>query len=609
MSIDEEEETKRMKKAKRKEKKKEDKKKHKKRKRDEESLEEVPPVPSSSSSADNKKDHRHAPSSDEKKRHKKKHKKKKHDKDGTIKDVADLELPSKHIKAAPNTDDVKIVGGRIVSFSAQDINVQQQIPQKENSTTLLLFYQYIEPVLDEESFKDLLHHVETMGEAHGITGRMRVAHEGLNCTLTGSYEDVRSWCKSLRDYKDGKYFGETEFKLTDNLPNGQAFPKLHAFKVEEIVNYGLAGVKAPSIHMTGVHLEPKDYHQKMMEEETVIIDVRNHYEAAIGKFQPPPTGAQYIDPMMRKSTEFPIWLDKPETKEMLRGKQVLMYCTGGVRCERASALLRTKMEMEEDTKALGIKGVYQLQGGIDKYFRDFPEGGWWRGKNYVFDKRFAHAPPVIETLEREVKKEEKGIGKVFVEIPSSAKEKLQALGNCEACKKPWDKYRGKRRCPTCGVPSLICKECHDADANGIRKLDRSIRCDLCVKEGITSKQQIREREEKEMEQYEKKLREIYGFELPKKKKRNAHDVENIPKRHKSAPNPDNITRLFIKNLCAKRVDQKELCELFPGITHVEWIMDKKSGNWYGSVFVEMATAEDAALAVGTYHKNKAYGRV
>jgi len=78
---------------------------------------------------------------------------------------------------------------------------------------------------------------------------------------------------------------------------------------------------------------------------------------------------------MRKSTEFPVWLDKPETKEMLRGKQVLMYCTGGIRCERASALLRQKIENEEDTKELGIKGVYQLQGGIDKYFKEFPDGG------------------------------------------------------------------------------------------------------------------------------------------------------------------------------------------------------------------------------------------
>lgn len=266
------------------------------------------------------------------------------------------------------------------------------------------------------------------------------------------------------------------------------------------------------------------------------------------------------------------------------------------------------MEHEEDTKALGIKGVYQLQGGIDKYFRDFPEGGWWRGKNYVFDKRFAHAPPVIETFEREAKKKEKGETDTAVEIPAEAQQQMQAMGRCEACQKPWDKYRGKRRCPTCGVPSLICKDCYDADANKTKKLDRNVRCDLCVAEGITSKRQIREREEKEMEKYEQKLREIYGFELPKRKKK-ADQLMEPPKKKKAAPNPSNTTKLFIKNLCAKQVDQEQLCELFPGITHIEWITDRKTGNWYGSVFVEMATPEDAAFAVGTHHKKKAYGRV
>lgn len=68
-----------------------------------------------------------------------------------------------------------------------------------------------------------------------------------------------------------------------------------------------------------------------------------------------------------------------------------MYCTGGVRCERASALLRHKIETEDDVADLGIKGVYQLQGGIDKYFKHFPDGGNWAGKNYVFDSEFSVA--------------------------------------------------------------------------------------------------------------------------------------------------------------------------------------------------------------------------
>ncbi len=401
--------------------------------------------------------------SDSKKKNEKKKKKKKrkknHEADEEVVPAVESELTSckenlksrptpQDITAAPNEDDLQIVGGRIVSYSASivnetDVNVAEKQKQKEkekttkaayndnenlekensggdsssngdgsgdsnNNITLLLFYQYIEPMLNETEFQHLFNHIETTGEKYSICGRARVATEGLNCTLTGSYENIRQWCKSLRSY-DGndinininddnsengihngihsnnkKYFRNTEFKLTDDLPMGQAFKNFHAFRVDEIVNYGLAGERAPAVSMSGVHLEPKDYHKKMTEGDTVIIDVRNHYEAAIGKFNPPSGGAEYIDPFMRKSTEFPVWLDRPETKKMLEGKQVLMYCTGGIRCERASALLRTKIENEEDTKKLGIKGVYQLQGGIDKYFRDFPEGGWWRGKNYVF---------------------------------------------------------------------------------------------------------------------------------------------------------------------------------------------------------------------------------
>ena len=174
--------------------------------------------------------------------------------------------------------------------------------------------------------------VEEAGQKHGITGRMRVAREGLNCTLTGSYHGIRAWCRELRTFGDRDEFKKTEFKITDHLPRGQLFPKLNAFEVTEIVNYGLGGSKAPPIGKTGVHLQPEDYHAKMGEKDTVIIDVRNHYEANIGKFVPPKEGAQYIDPNMRKSTEFPVWLDKPETKEMLKGKQVCLFVAIGSIC-------------------------------------------------------------------------------------------------------------------------------------------------------------------------------------------------------------------------------------------------------------------------------------
>ena len=213
--------------------------------------------------------------------------------------------------------------------------------------TLLLFYQYVEPPWDESQFRNAYEYATNEAAGRCITGRMRIAREGMNCTLTGSPGDVRGWCGAMRSFDGGRSgaidaasgtagrrteFADTEFKLTDGLPPGQRFPKLHAFEVVELVHYGLAGSRAPDLSAYGgTHLEPEEYHVKMCEPDTVIIDVRNHYEANIGRFDPPVGGATMIDPMMRKSTEFPLWLDKKETKEMLRGKQVLMYCTGGVR--------------------------------------------------------------------------------------------------------------------------------------------------------------------------------------------------------------------------------------------------------------------------------------
>jgi hypothetical protein len=269
---------------------------------------------------------------------------------------------------------------------------------------------------------------------------------------------------------------------------------------------------------------------------------------------------------MRKSTEFPVWLDSEETKARLKGKQVAMYCTGGIRCERASALLKYKMETDPNIAELGIKGVYQLQGGIDKYFKEFPDGGFWKGKNYTFDKRFAHAPVENESKDHE-----------------GDDRKLSPLGKCEACLKPWDRYRGKRRCPTCGVPSLICKECYMADQNGLKKLDKSIRCDLCVSQNVQSKKALRDKEQKELEEYENRQR--------------ARGLLNPSTVVPVNPNPDGVTRLFLKNMCRKNMTENVLIEVLPGITHIVWRMDRKTGNFFGQGWVEMESPQAAAEAV------------
>jgi len=207
-------------------------------------------------------------------------------------------------------------------------------------------------------------------------------------------------------------------------------------------------------------LEPADFHELLSQEkDTVVVDVRNHYEAAIGRFDG--GSAHYVDPKMRKSTDYATWLSKPETQEQLKDKTVLMYCTGGVRCERASAYLSTQMGSE-------VKGVYQLKGGIERYLQEFPDGGHWRGKNFVIDKR--------EAISADNRQGDGGV----VRKRDATTQNVET--QCCLCNKPWDRYIGKKKCQMCGVPVLVCNTCLSNKKTLQTKL---IRCPLCVEENIT----------------------------------------------------------------------------------------------------------------------------
>jgi len=162
-----------------------------------------------------------------------------------------------------------------------------------------------------------------------------------------------------------------------------------------------------------------------------------------------------------------------------------------------------------------------------------------------------------------------------IDIPTG--EAKVIMGHCEACHNPWDMYRGKRRCPTCGVPSLICRECLEADQAGTKKLGKEVRCDLCVAEQIRNKRELREREQKEKKEYEQK-----------------QAIKRKPK-----PNPERITRLFLKNMCARQMDETRLLDfLRPAkVTYIQWLKDRNTGKFYGSAFIEVATAGDAGLVL------------
>ena len=255
------------------------------------------------------------------------------------------------------------------------------------------------------------------------------------------------------------------------------------------------------------------------------------------------------------------------------------------------------METDPDIQKLGIQGVYQLQGGIDKYFKEFPDGGYWQGKNYVFDKRFAHAPPQVDGQlygQQQQQQQKKKTDKTT--NVANVTDKDSVMGKCEACRKPWDMYRGKRRCPTCGVPSLICKDCFVADKNKTQVLGKTVRCDLCVEQNIQSDRQLRQLQTKQTKAYEQKLASK-GLLTP-----------SAPAASGLAPNPNNTTRVVFKNMCKKNMDEATLMDTFPGLTHIVWKTDRTTKARVGQAWGEMATPDDAARAVARDGKDKPFGR-
>ncbi|CAL9706639.1 unnamed protein product [Knipowitschia caucasica] len=162
-------------------------------------------------------------------------------------------------------------------------------------------------------------------------------------------------------------------------PGGaECFTELKVGVYREIVPMGV-DPQVLSYQLAGTHLEPEEFHreveallaQEQASRETVLLDCRNFYESRIGQF------SECLAPDIRKFSYFPAYVEK--NLELFRDKRVLMYCTGGIRCERASAYLHSKKV---------CKDVLQLKGGIYKYLERFPEGHY-RGKLFVFDERYA----------------------------------------------------------------------------------------------------------------------------------------------------------------------------------------------------------------------------
>ncbi len=227
--------------------------------------------------------------------------------------------------------------------------------------TILLYYKYV-PIDDPEKLRD---EQRALCEILELKGRIIVAKEGINGTVEGTTENTEKYIAEM--IKDPR-FADIHWKKSAGT--GDAFPKLRVRVRPEIVSTHLAERDVDPRVTTGTYLEPEELHEWIhgpKKREFYIIDMRNDFEYAVGRFE------NSIFPGMEFFRDLPKQL---ENLSHLKDKTVLTVCTGGVRCEKASGFLMTQ----------GFTDVYQLKGGIVSYMEKYPNLDF-KGKLYVFDKR------------------------------------------------------------------------------------------------------------------------------------------------------------------------------------------------------------------------------
>lgn len=201
----------------------------------------------------------------------------------------------------------------------------------------------------------------------GIRGSLLLAEEGINGTLAGSPEAIDETLALLRALPGAETL-EAKFSESAEMP----FRRLKVRLKREIVTMGVPGTDPNAL--VGTYVKPEDWNALIADPDTVLIDTRNDYEVAIGTFE----GA--IDPQTDSFRDFPAWFRAFRTRLEAEGRapKIAMFCTGGIRCEKATSFV----------KAEGIDDVFHLEGGILKYLETVPEADTrWQGECYVFDER------------------------------------------------------------------------------------------------------------------------------------------------------------------------------------------------------------------------------
>lgn len=289
---------------------------------------------------------------------------------------------------------------------------------------ILLYYLYT-PLDDPAGYVDA--HRE-LCERLDLRGRILVAPEGINGTVSGTVEATAEYMRVLRE---DSCTAEIEFKI--DPAEGHAFPRLSIKLREEVVTLGLGEEDVSPREMTGEYLSPRAWREMMKRDDVVMLDARNDYEWEAGRFE----GA--VLPPVQNFRELPEWVRRH--REDFAGKKILTYCTGGIRCEKFSAFLRRE----------GFPEVYQLHGGIVSYGKD-PEvrGEGFEGRCYVFDERIA--VEVNRTAGATVVSRCRHCGEATERYLNCAWSRCNARHFCcKACEHEWRRFCG----PACREAAVV----------------------------------------------------------------------------------------------------------------------------------------------------------
>ena len=250
-------------------------------------------------------------------------------------------------------------------------------------------------------------------ELLGLKGRIIISEHGINGTLGGDIDALKRYIRRTKEYPG---FHKIDFKWSDGT--GNDFPKLAVRVRDEVVSFGAPNelkVDETGIVGGGIHLSPTEVHElvEARGDEVVFFDGRNAYETRVGKFR------DAIVPDVETTRDFVAEFDSGKY-DHLKSKPIVTYCTGGIRCEVLSSVMKSR----------GFEEVYQIQGGIVRYGEQFGDDGLWDGSLYIFDNRMS----------------------------MDFSDHTKIIGSCDDCEAPakhfYDRHNIRGR-----VPFLLCKSC------------------------------------------------------------------------------------------------------------------------------------------------------